>query len=360
MPINAFGGLPGSGKSYGVIEHVIVPAVASGRFIISNVAGLNVDKIYQYVIDNLYKDKIICLGHIRLFKDDRPSQPEFFPGLDQLDCPSPIPTPDKPVVNGGDLVVVDEASRYWPMGDKVTKEHATFFREHRHFANVMGQTCDLVVIDPDLTLLARQLRGKIELASVTHQLKSLGLKRYTVRIFRGGKVSGKPQSVNGPYKFRQEIYALYKSHSFHNATESAVDGRQNIFKSKALWTLIGGVVLMSLVGVWGAWSFFQPDVPVQPVAAVAVQPNPFASAVVPGAVPFSGQVQPPVVSEVWRVVGSMSAGGNQWVVLSDPAGRLRVESPSAFIGNGASSVGEVDGSRVTPWSGTPAQKGIVK
>jgi zona occludens toxin len=360
MPINAFGGGPGSGKTYGVVEHVILPAVAAGRFVLTNIDGLNTDLIYEYVLKHFYKDKIICLGHIRMCGRNRPGEDGFFPGDAQLDKPCPCPPPTLDVVAGGDLVVIDEATRYWPQGEKVSKESAFFFREHRHFSNEIGQTCDLVVIDPDLMLLARPLRGKIELSSLTHKPKAIGMNRYVVRLFRGCKLTGKPQSINGPYKFQPEIFALYKSYSHENAKETAIDGRQNLFKSKAFWSFAGGVALISSIGVWGAWRFFHPDSAVAPGAVAVVQPNPFVPAVAPGAVPVPGQVQPPVVSEVWRVVGSMSAGGNQWVVLSDAAGRLRVESPSVFIGNGAASVGEVDGSRVTPWSGRSMEKGGVK
>jgi zona occludens toxin len=359
MPINAFGGGPGSGKTYGVVEHVILPAVAAGRFVLTNIDGLNTDLIYEYVLNNFYKDKIICLGHIRTCGRNKPLEVGFFPGDSQLDKPCPCPSPTLDVVAGGDLVVIDEATRYWPQGEKVSKEAAFFFREHRHFSNEIGQTCDLVVIDPDLMLLARPLRGKIELSSLTHKPKAIGMNRYVVRLFRGCKLTGKPQSVNGPYKFQKEIYALYKSYSHENAKEVAIDGRQNIFKSKAFWSFAGGVALISSVGFWGAWRFFHPNSDVAAVVASSPAAGPAGSVrAVPGAVP--GPVAPvaPAVSDTWRVAGSFSSGGISWVVLADRAGRLRMESPSAFVGAGAAAVGQVDGTRVTRWSG--AEKGVAK
>lgn len=365
MPINAFGGGPGSGKTYGVVEHVILPAVAAGRFILTNIDGLNTDAIYEYVLKTFYKDKIICIGHIRTCGRNRPGDIGFFPGDAQLDKPCPCPSPEDNTVVGGDLVVIDEATRYWAMGDKVSKEASFFFREHRHFANVLGQTCDLVVIDPDLTQLARPLRGKIELSSLTHKPKAIGLDRYVVRIYSKCKLTGKPQSVNGPYKFKPEIYGLYKSYSHENAKEVAVDGRQNIFKSKALWSLIGGVGLISFVGIYGAWRFFHPDAPAGPVVASSGAKSQGLSSVnsvgAPGGSPVSaGVVAPPLVSESWRVAGSFSSGGASWIVLADRMGRLRLESPSAFVGAGAAAVGQVDGTRVTGWSGASVDKGPVK
>jgi zona occludens toxin len=53
MPINAFGGGPGSGKTYGVMEHVILPAIAEGRFILTNIEGLNAQAIYDYTVTSV-------------------------------------------------------------------------------------------------------------------------------------------------------------------------------------------------------------------------------------------------------------------------------------------------------------------
>jgi zona occludens toxin len=363
MPINAFGGGPGSGKTYGVVEHVILPAVAAGRFIITNIDGLNTEAIYEYVAKHFYKNKIICIGHIRNCSRDAPGQDGFFPGDDSLDKPNPCPPPTLDKVAGGDLVVIDEATRYWVMGDKVSKEAQFFFREHRHFANEIGHTCDLVVIDPDLMQLARPLRGKIELSSLTHKPKGIGLNRYVVRLYRGCKLTGKPQSVNGPYKFQPEIYSLYKSYSHANAKESAVDGRQNIFASKILWGYIVGVVIAMTLGSWFVWKFFHPAgsaVPSSPVvSSSSALPNSMQVAAV-GPSHSSVAMNVPAVSEKWRVVGTMVAGGLPWVVVSDPDGRLRLESPSAFVGTGAVAVGDVDGAMVSTWSGVPAAKGLAK
>ncbi|OKN42784.1 hypothetical protein AM420_005753 [Klebsiella pneumoniae] len=48
MPITAYVGVPRSGKSYEVVKSVIIAAVASGRRVVSNIYGLNEDKIKAY------------------------------------------------------------------------------------------------------------------------------------------------------------------------------------------------------------------------------------------------------------------------------------------------------------------------
>ena len=37
MSITAYTGLPGSGKTYGVVQHVIVPALQAGRRVVTNI-----------------------------------------------------------------------------------------------------------------------------------------------------------------------------------------------------------------------------------------------------------------------------------------------------------------------------------
>ena len=359
MPINAFGGGPGTGKTYGVVEHVILPAVAAGRFILTNIDGLNTDAIYRYVVEHHYRGKIFCIGHIRCCSRSRPSEPGFFPGDSSLDKPCRVAQLDNDVVVGGDLVVIDEATRYW--STKPSEEANFFFREHRHFSNEMGQTCDMVVIDPDLMLLARPLRGKIELSSITHKPKGIGLNRYVVRMFRGTRLTGKPQSVGGPYKFKPEIYALYKSYSHEGAKESAIDGRQNVLASKALWLYILFIVGLSVVGFVFAWRYFHPPVVVPSSGGVRLPPVGGSARVVGGEIVGgrslgygSGAV---AWSQDWRLVGTYTGRSGSWVVLSDSAGRLRYESPSILAGGVVHGVGVVDGGRVSRFSGPVVQSG---
>lgn len=44
------------------------------------------------------------------------------------------------------------------------------------------------------------------------------------------------------------------------------------------------------------------------------------------------------------------------MLVADPAGRVRVESPSAFQGMGLSVIGDIDGERVARWTGAVAIK----
>lgn len=352
MPINAFGGGPGSGKTYGVMEHVIIPAIAQGRFILTNIEGLQADAIYEYVAENYYKGEIICIGHIRTCDRNAPDSEGFFPGENALDQPMPVPSPETKNVCGGDLVVVDEATRYWPQGERIKKSHAYFFREHRHFANEIGHTCDLVVIDPDLSLLARPLRGKIEMASITHKPKEIGLNRYVVNLYRGCKITRKPQQTLGPYKFQEKIYSLYKSYAHEKAKEQAIDGRQNALRNPRNWFIAALVVGFIGFGFWNAWRFFHRGSTSQKNTSGSNAASAPASLQT-----VSHENQPkPEYSSNWRIAGKIFINGDTWIVLADQAGRLRYESPSAFSGHVLTLVGQIDSAKVTRWT-APAQSG---
>ncbi|CAH0196029.1 hypothetical protein SRABI118_01619 [Massilia sp. Bi118] len=356
MPINAFGGAPGSGKTYGVMQHVILPAVAKGRFIITNIDGLDCEAIYEHVVKEFYEGKIICVGHIRHCDRSAPDKVTFFPGEDALDKAMPVPAPDAGEVCGGDLVVVDEATRYWSTGEKVKREHAYFFREHRHFANEMGHTCDMVVIDPDLTMLARALKGKVEMSSLTHKPKEIGLERYVVRMFRGVKLTGKPYSTQGPYPFKPEVYRLYRSYAVAGAKEQAVDSRQSLrgkiiakFVATLVFFLVCVLVLVFVIRHKVnklEEANGKPSDASQP--AVGTKP-PGAAPVASGGLP-AAPVGRSAVSDRLKVVGEVVIRGERWVVVSDGSA-IRLENRAAFVGSGVQVVGVLEGERVSAWSG---------
>ena len=74
--ISAYVGVPGSGKSFEVVRSVIIPAVAQGRRVVSNIYGLNAEKIYSYVRDN-YKNAEI--GEVLLVTNEQVQDENFFP-----------------------------------------------------------------------------------------------------------------------------------------------------------------------------------------------------------------------------------------------------------------------------------------
>lgn len=344
MPINVYTGLMRSGKSYEVVAEVIVPAVAQGRRVVTNVDGISNELVCTYVHEKFGTD-VHKLGSVVHVTNADVAGADFFPHYD-----------DKKdfhvntIVQPGDLVVIDEAWRFWPAtGGKIIKEHQSFFLEHGHFTHAdTGVCCDLVLMIQDMGTLNRHLKAVVAFSFRTHKKVSLGLgKVYSCNMFEGYKQTGASEIGTWVRKYKAEIFPLYSS--FAGGADGRtvnVDSRQNIFGQKKLWVV---AVAMVLIGGWSVrtvWSFFHPK---DDTAKTAQAPSgvPSASAVPPA--PSKPAVVP--FSEVWRVSGSFSADGHTWVVLVDPAGTVRLESPSMFGGAGMVQVGQVDGSRVTAFSG---------
>jgi zona occludens toxin len=107
MSIVAYTGLPGSGKSYGVVEHVIVPALVEGRAVYTNIP-LNELEIFKYL-----QTKGMNRINIHPFSiDDAKEKEGYMAGIP-----------------GGAVIVIDEIWRLWPSGMKANgakEDHKSF------------------------------------------------------------------------------------------------------------------------------------------------------------------------------------------------------------------------------------------
>lgn len=343
MPIVGYSGDPGSGKTYNVVRHVIVPAVAAGRFIVTNISGLDVEKIYDFVLA-LNPGRIVCLGVVRVVDKDTPGEENFFPWEEHL----PMEASN---VQAGELAVIDEATRYWGQGDKVHAKHIRFFKEHRHFVNEFGHSCDLVVIDPDIRETHRRLKSAIERTFWANKPKEIGRdKWYTISIYRKASIRGKGYSVEN-HKFDPAVYELYHSYTGGKGAETAVDARQNIFKGKRLWVLAGVVFLSFGLAVYSLWGFFHPKV-AKPQGEQKDKPGsgPAGAAQVKAKEKKVGDL-----SDDWKIVGYYMHGGAVTVVLQRGPGELRyLLNPDNLRIAGPSVNAATDGEVFTTYSGRSA------
>jgi len=115
MPINAYTGLMGSGKSFECVVSVILPAICAGRRVVTNVDGIDNDACRAYCHEK-FDIPIEDLGHIFHCKNEDVTKPNFLPhGSSQETFCLP-----------GDMVCIDEAWRFWGTDCKILKEHAIF------------------------------------------------------------------------------------------------------------------------------------------------------------------------------------------------------------------------------------------
>lgn len=338
MSINAYTGLQGSGKSYEVTSSVIVPAIAAGRRVVTNIDGISQDKIHEYLISK-GKANPGKLGAVVHVTNERILEAAFFPDEEKPEIDS--------VVKAGDLVAIDEAWRFWPAdGGKLSHEHMQFFRMHRHYTHQeTGVACDVALMIQDISGLHRSVKNVVEFSFRTTKHKALGIsKRYRIEVFEGYK----QLRTNAISRYQKEydpvFFPLYKSYASSNGMEAAIDGRINIFSRWWLFPLSFAVLLAFVWGCYTLYRFFSPS-----SHSPQIKPSAIAA---PGQLLSPDVSKPPAFSQTWRITGMVMVGGMNYVVLAGPTGRLRYEHPSNFMNTGLAMAGKVDGETVTYYTGS--------
>lgn len=355
MSIKAYTGIMGSGKTYEVVTVVILSALARGRRVITNIAGIN----YQVMTDHLVAQgvsaesvgKLVTVEHDDVMRDD------FWlteAGNEAIKSQE-IDYNEKRILPG-DLVCLDEIWRFWNGfstkdgdGKKRPDVVMNFMRMHRHFTDSKsGVACDLALITQDVMDISRQVRGVIEESYLMTKLTAIGSsKRYRVDVCARGQTRKAQRQIQRTYN--PALFAFYSSHSGRKegdaaAKEENIDDRGNILKGALFKVILPVGLLVGLFAVWSVVQFFTPE----ETAAAPVQQEPTATA--------GPAVQPktnPEESQEWRVVGWI-ASNNMRVVISN-GDRQRIIEPPTWKQSGLSVETFLpSGEAVTPWGGRTA------
>jgi zona occludens toxin len=339
MSINAYTGLQGSGKSYEVVRELIIPGVAAGRRVVTNIDGIDNEAIRAYVCEKKGVD-LEKIGHVHSVTNEVVLAPGFFPTAHD---------DEQSIVRSGDLVAIDEAWRFWGTDSRISSEHRVFFREHRHFTHPeTGAACDLVLMAQDISDLHRMLKVVIELSFRTHKAKGLGLNNvYTITMWEGYKQTAKGAVNDWTKTYDREIFPLYKSYAGEKqGQEEQSDKRQNVFNDKRLLFKIAFVVIAASFAAWRLYHYFHDGM----TKGTAASPGGTSQAV--ASVPV-------VLPAQWRIVGLIETDGIKRVVLYGATG-FRIESAVNFTGYGLSLTGNIDGMRVTRFTGQAPSDGKSK
>lgn len=358
MPINVYTGLMRSGKSYEVVSEVIVPAIRKGRRVVTNVDGISQEKIHEYLKSHNPQDDAMAYGLVLHVDNAQVFDPEFFPYYDDQKSAHTETT-----VQPGDLVCIDEAWRFWGATDcKLHKNHKSFFLEHGHFTDPKTRiACDLVLMIQDMNTLNRFVKTVVAFNFRTHKKVALGLANtYSLTMWEGHKQLKGARIGNWVRKYKKDVFPLYSS--FKGGGDGVLvnaDSRQNIFSSKKLWIMGLVLILGAVISGINIWKFFNP-VPLgkdgKPLGSV-IKPTLSAVGGIPPSDPvLASSVRSQSFSETWRIVGTFQAKGTSWVVVTNERHIVRLESPSQFSGSGLVQIGDMDGSKVTSWSGAASSK----
>lgn len=352
MAIEAYTGLPGSGKSYSVVEHVIVPSIREGRVVVTNIP--------------LVRDALLGLYGVE--GSDIVQLPDGWDGDDELVERFPH----------GAVVVLDEVWRRWPSGLKAMaarQADKAFLAEHRHLVDEKDRSTRVVLVTQDLQQVSAWVRALVQTTYRTTKLNAVGATtRYRVDVYQGAVTGQRPAASQrlrtefGAYK--AEIFELYcsatKSKTGRVGDESTADGRAVVWRSTKFRLLVLAMVVLPIFASFTGWRSYQSFAgvdtreslePRDSVREEVTPPAPVAPARVPVA-PAGVLVQvatEPALSRYWRVAAVVwRENGSGLVVLDSPTGQrtVPVDLCEQFAG-GVDWFCDVDGERVTGWSGQP-------
>ncbi|MDE8651894.1 zonular occludens toxin domain-containing protein [Novosphingobium album (ex Liu et al. 2023)] len=335
MAITAYTGVPGAGKSYAMIEQVILPGVRVGRRVLTNIGGVQPARIAAYCAAKWPADD---LGEVVVFDGSDALRADFFPTEETGD--------EDTFVKGGDLLVFDEWRLTFPNRGAVPNARLEpFLRWHRHLTDSRGIACDVVIGTQLLTDIHRDFRGLVERSYKFRKLKSVGLPKFYQWDAYDGHLQPKGEGyAKGNGKYKREIFELYRSYSTDgDGKELSTDKRTSVF-TKSVVGIALGVCLMFGLGGYGVYRFFLRD----DVAAAKVGTKPPGAAVPLSSAPsvsFGGH--PPRPQSPYRIAGFVDGPQGVRVVLSDDKGSVRVVGPDGFdFDRGRPIYGVLDGEAV--------------
>ena len=362
MSITAYTGLPGSGKTYGVVQHVIVPALQAGRRVVTNVP-MRAD----VVASRGWPGELVRVTSEQIASDG------WFDS-----------------VPGGAVVVLDELWRVWPAGLKtvnVPTSHKSFLAEHRHRVGEDGYSMEVCLVTQDLAQIAAFARQLVEQTVRVTKLAAVGAeKRFRVDFFEGSHTGQHPpearrlRQVFGAYS--AEVWELYQSHTQSSTgaagREVRTDSRGSALRSATIRLGVPLGIAALVLGAVGAFRSLREPVPVasgrSATASVPVAAGPgvragFQSA--PGASSAPSFVSPsagrPVALIGWRLAGRLQWSGRPdtaALVLVSDAGDVRTVRaseadcepvPGSFTGDLRC---VIDGEVVSPWTGDSAARSL--
>lgn len=375
MPINAYVGWPGAGKSYQVVANVIIPQIAKGRSVVTNIDGIDVDAVYENIFCQ-NRGNIVCLGSLRTITNEDVESPHLFPRdftdrewkkyqtskswqtyiAFRKECGLPPLSDFTPLINPGEMIIIDEAANWWGNDCSIIPEHGKFFREHRHHVDAYThESCDLVIIVQEITDIKRSLRSLIQYTFRAEKLDTVGLdKRYKLHMYRGAKISDRIQPLRSELgQYKPEIYECYSSYAGGKGKEKSIDGRHNVLndkklKYKALTMLVAFLVL-------GIFAYYQLKKVFGNKDQVTVKVDSNIAAKDTEKMSFPPPPQVPQVSPGWRVMGWYKVGDILTFIVEGDGGKRRyIHQPKKYVVATRGSEVEVDGVMATEYSGSNA------
>lgn len=332
MSIVAYVGLPGSGKSYGVVENVIIPALKAGRLVVHNM-HLEDEKLIQH-----------CgAGSLQKLPE----------GVTASGIVTNTPA--------GAYLVLDEVWRYWAAGqtaNKIPEAEKEFFAMHRHKVGEDGNTQEICLVTQDLSQISGFLRQLVEQTFRSTKLTAIGSKnRYRIDVYEGAVTGQKPsesrriRQIFG--KYQKEIFDLYRSHTLSNngaGNEEKADDRGNLLKGwkiKLSVAAILGVPFMLWIAAQNVASF-ENRVTKGKASERSEPPPPEERNGKPQPPP---PPPPPAYSTSWRLAGSIVVNNTRYYLAQGLSAARRIVANDCGYDMASNMICKLDGELVAEWTG---------
>lgn len=256
MAIHFHEGLPGAGKSYEACVYHILPALKSGRQVITNIRGINWGKFAE-LLDEPEEYLRLLLIYVEPAEQDDGEE-----SLQRVKNEFADKTPDNA------MIVWDEIQDYFPSGNyKLPLNQQKFWTEHRH------RGLEIVIMGQDRDDVHKIIRSRIEDIVYFLKLKAVGQpNRYKWEHWEK-QAKGKFVKIgSGVRAYDSKYFGLYLSHRREGVKASVYQtARSNVLLNSKLLSLgVPAAFAAGIYAIYYLYGFFHPE-PVSSVSAVKVE-----------------------------------------------------------------------------------------
>lgn len=254
MSIFFLEGLPGAGKSYEAIFRHLLPALTNGRAVVTNIPGIDSDKIKSYLgissIDLVY---VNIDENVQKAVDALQSSGRSVPAAALNSCAAKAAQDCiNQVIKNDALLILDEVQNYW--GDAYADlpvESVRLISEHRHHG------LDIILLGQDYRDVHQLIRRRIEVLTRLNKLNTLGAPtRYGwINYSLGGGKLAKMRS--GFQKYDKAVFDLYQSFTATAKNKTLyTDDRNSLFKGVLFRYVLPLVFAFGIFAVFMVYSMF--------------------------------------------------------------------------------------------------------
>lgn len=237
-------GLPGSGKSYEALVMHIVPAVSEGRDILTNINGINYEKIAELsgIPEKLVRQILVTISHSDV--DDEEQRLEL------------VKQDILAKTKKDSLVVLDEIQDLHPTGrQKLPAEWSKYIASHRH------EGLDIVLMGQDRRDVHPIWRRRIQRVITFNKLTAVGADAsYRWECWEATRPEKFKRVSSGVRKYDKKYFGAYASHTAGTENKDTyTDKRANVLNNRALRLGAIALIVVPILAINHLRAFFNPE-----------------------------------------------------------------------------------------------------